>query len=151
MPTPNRIAAGAIVFNGGRVLLVRYSPADLGTYLVAPGGAVEEGENLADAAAREVAEETGLLVAVRRPLAIEELQCSRFRMCKIWFLCDFVSGEVRPTEDARNEGITEARWFGKDELQFETVYPSLLCRHDWPLLASSDWPVECSELRQANL
>src|SRR5687768_4168762 len=120
MPLPHRIAAGAIVIREQKILLVRYADGENSSYLVAPGGAVEEAEALTDAALRETQEETGLMVTVRQPLAVEDLVCSRFRMCKIWFLCDVVAGEVHDTEGARKEGITQARWFRKDELGLET-------------------------------
>jgi 8-oxo-dGTP pyrophosphatase MutT (NUDIX family) len=55
----HRIAAGGIVVREGKVLLVRYRGGS-GTYVVAPGGAIEDGESLAGAAEREVEEETGV-------------------------------------------------------------------------------------------
>lgn len=59
------VAVGAIVFDaGGRVLLVeRGSPPGAGLWSV-PGGKLEAGETLAQAVAREVREETGLIVEV---------------------------------------------------------------------------------------
>jgi 8-oxo-dGTP pyrophosphatase MutT (NUDIX family) len=154
MPLPHRIAAGAIVFRETKILLVRYATGqgDIkgNSYLVAPGGAVEPSERLADAAVRETLEETGVTVAVRHPLAVEDLLCSQFRMQKTWFLCDFFTGQVHETQGARDEGITQAGWFSRDELCREVVFPSIVLEHDWAALASPEWAVKWLELRRAS-
>jgi len=55
-----RIGARVLLIDAdGQVLLVREPVAD-GTHWLAPGGGVEAGEQLADAAARELYEETGI-------------------------------------------------------------------------------------------
>jgi 8-oxo-dGTP diphosphatase len=149
MPLPHRISAGAIVLSQGRVLLVRYEVAGGQSILVAPGGGVEQEEPLADAAVRETREETGLIVAAKKPLAVENLLCSQSRLCKTWFLCDLVAGEVHATEGARQEGITEAGWFGRDDLRREVVFPSILMQYDWPAFASPEWAVKWLELCRA--
>ena len=145
---PHRIAAGAIVPFDGKVLLVRYAAADGSSFLVAPGGRVEANESVADAAARETREETCVSVAPRKLLLVEDLNCIRYRMCKIWFLADFVDGLVQATDDARAEGIIEARWFSRAELQGETVYPSLVTKRDWAEFESPNWLVSCAPLRE---
>jgi 8-oxo-dGTP diphosphatase len=150
MPLPHRIAAGAVIVNQGKILLVRYPAALGGSYLVSPGGAVEQNEGLAEAAIRETREETGVTVAVRRLLTIEDLVCTRYKMCKVWFLCAYVSGEARVTEGAVKEGITQAAWFSRDDLARETVFPSILCTNDWAAFGSRDWVVEAMEVRRAN-
>jgi 8-oxo-dGTP diphosphatase len=63
-PTPT-VAVGAFVFDPeGRVLLVeRGQPPGAGLWTV-PGGRLEPGETLAQGVAREVREETGLVVEV---------------------------------------------------------------------------------------
>jgi len=67
------VAVGAIVFDpAGRVLLVeRGRPPGVGLWTV-PGGRVERGETLAAAVAREVREETGLVVEVGPLAAVVE-------------------------------------------------------------------------------
>jgi ADP-ribose pyrophosphatase YjhB (NUDIX family) len=63
-PTPT-VAVGLIARDAdGRLLLIRRGkPPALGTWSV-PGGRVEPGETLAQAAARELAEETGLTARI---------------------------------------------------------------------------------------
>jgi 8-oxo-dGTP diphosphatase len=147
---PHRIAAGGIVLKEDAILLVRYGTADVGSYLVGPGGALDSGENAVQAIIREAMEETGVLVRPRRVLWIEDLQCSRFKMCKIWMLCDLVSGDVRPTDGARAEGIIEAGWFKRGQLEEEIVYPPPVMRHDWDEFRSNHWEAQCLPSRVAN-
>jgi 8-oxo-dGTP pyrophosphatase MutT (NUDIX family) len=132
------------------ILLVRYGATGGGSYLVGPGGALDSGENAVQAIIRETMEETGVLVRPHRVLWIEDLQCSRFKMCKIWMLCEVVSGDVMPTDGARVEGITEAGWFRKDQLEEEVVYPPPIMQHDWDAFRSENWEAQCLPSRIAS-
>lgn len=58
------LAVSVELRNGSRVLLVRRSRAPLAAFWSFPGGVVEIGERLHEAAAREVREETGLEIEV---------------------------------------------------------------------------------------
>ncbi|MEW6358711.1 MAG: NUDIX hydrolase [Planctomycetota bacterium] len=139
---PHRIAAGAIILKDDTILLVRYGATGDGSFLVGPGGALDLGENAAQAIIRETMEETGVIVQPRKVLWVEDLQCSRFKMCKTWMLCDIVSGDVMRTDGARAEGITEAGWFKKDQLMKEVVYPPPIMQHDWDEFRSDNWEAQ---------
>jgi len=147
---PHRIAAGGIILKDDAILLVRYGATGGGSYLVGPGGALDLRENAVQAIVRETMEETGVTVRPRRLLWIEDLQCPRFKMCKIWMLCDIVSGDVRPTDGARAEGITEVGWFKKDQLEDEVVYPPPIMQHDWDEFRSDHWQARCLPSRIAS-
>ena len=58
------VGVGAVIFNRGRVLLVKRGNEPLKGEWSLPGGTVEVGETLEQAIAREVNEETGLTVDV---------------------------------------------------------------------------------------
>jgi mutator protein MutT len=60
------LGVGAVIFDEDRVLLIRRAHAPLLGEWSLPGGAVEVGETLEAATAREILEETGLVVEVRR-------------------------------------------------------------------------------------
>ena len=63
-PSRPIVGVGAVILDGERVLLVRRAHAPLKGEWSLPGGAVELGETLEAAVAREVLEETGLEVDV---------------------------------------------------------------------------------------
>lgn len=147
---PHRIAAGGIILKGDAILLVRFETTGGNSYLAAPGGALESGENAAQAIIRETMEETGVVVRPRRVLWIEDLQSSRFKTCKIWMLCDVVSGDVVSTDGARIEGIVEAGWFRRSQLENEIVYPPIVMRHDWDEFRADYWETQCLPSRIVN-
>ena len=118
--------------------------------MVGPGGALQDDENVVQAIVRETKEETAVTVRPKRVVVIEDLVCSRFKMSKVWMICEVVEGEVRRTEGAEKEGIIEAAWFTKDQLVNEVVFPPALMQHDWDQLRSENWQVKCEPSRKAN-
>ena len=151
MSKPHRIAAGGITFKGNTVLLVRYRDSNnSGTYLVGPGGALEDNENVVQAIVRETKEETGITVKPKRVVAIEDLICSRFKMIKIWMVCDFIEGEIQKTKEAKKENIIEADWFTRDQLASEVVFPPSLMQHNWEEFQTETGHVECLPSREAS-
>lgn len=125
MSLPHRISAGGFVIHQGKILLVRYNHGDQ-TYLVAPGGRMEDGESLSQTAEREIAEETGVQCRAQQPILIENLRANDYQMVKLWYLCDYLSGEAACTPGAAQEGILEVRWYSDGDLEHETVYPDII-------------------------
>jgi len=99
---PLVVCAGAVVRDaGGRLLLVqRGHPPGAGRWSL-PGGRVENGESPAAAAAREVAEETGLTVEVGELLATVTIGDYLVHD----FAATVTGGELRAGDDA-----SDVRW-----------------------------------------
>src|SRR4030042_4742280 len=97
MTLKHRIAAGGITFRQNEVLLVRYTDGNGGTYLAAPGGAVEDHENIIQAIIRETKEETNVIVKPKREVIIEDLTCLEFKMSTVWLICDNIQGVLKRT------------------------------------------------------
>jgi len=107
------LAAGAVVKDdAGRILLVRRArPPEAGRWTV-PGGRVEAGETLEQAAAREVWEETGLRVRVERELWALDLAHGPDVVYEIHdFLAHLVDGDLVAGDDAAEVG-----WFTTQDL-----------------------------------
>ena len=62
-----RVAVGAVVFKDGKVLMVRRGKPPAKDQWAIPGGSVELGETLQDAAEREILEETGISIRAHAP------------------------------------------------------------------------------------
>ena len=131
-------------------MLVRYRDADGGTYLVGPGGELEENENVVQAIIRETIEETNVRVQPKRVVIIEDLIFTSLKMIKVWMICDVVEGNISKTDEAEKEGIIEAAWYTKAQLAGEVVFPPPLIQHDWDQLRSKNWQVECLPTRKAD-
>jgi 8-oxo-dGTP pyrophosphatase MutT (NUDIX family) len=101
-----RVSASAVIFDRrGRVLLQQRS--DGGQWGL-PGGSVEVGESVTDAVVREVLEETGLRVSVRRLVGVysqPELQVIRYPDGNVWhyvtvcFECAVRGGELTTCDE----------------------------------------------------
>lgn len=105
-PDRPRLAVGVVVFREARVLLVRRGrPPAEGQWAV-PGGSVELGETLAQAAEREALEETGVVVRTGDPCGcLDVIQTDaqgrvRFHYVVVDLLADYVAGAPRPGGDA---------------------------------------------------
>ncbi|WP_261554203.1 NUDIX domain-containing protein [Frankia tisae] len=133
-PKPNSIVPAATVVvpdEQGRVLLIRRS--DNGRWAL-PGGQMEVGESLPEAAAREVGEETGLTVEIvgilgtytdpRHVIAYDDGEVrQQFAIC---FEARITGGTLL----ADGSEAKEARFVAADDLDTLNLHPSMRLRVD---------------------
>jgi 8-oxo-dGTP diphosphatase len=111
------VGVGAIVIDGDRVLLVRRAHEPLKGEWSLPGGAVEIGETLREAIAREVREETGLdvdvgaIVEVLDRIRRDADGRPRFHYVLVDFVCRSAGGTLACASDA-----ADAAWVGRADL-----------------------------------
>lgn len=111
------VGVGAIIIEGNRVLLVKRAHPPLQAQWSIPGGVLEVGEFVRDAAIREAREETGLIVEPGELLGVydrvlrNEEQRVQYHYVLIDFLCRAIGGELCAASDAE-----EVRWFTREEL-----------------------------------
>jgi 8-oxo-dGTP pyrophosphatase MutT (NUDIX family) len=121
----NRIRSAGVLIKDDEVLLIhRVNKKD---YFVFPGGGVEEGETIEEAAIREVKEETSIEVKIKKLLYhnVYDNDTEQF-----FFLCEYVSGEAKLAPDSiekeimqKGEQIFEPVWLPLSSVSNSLIYP----------------------------
>ena len=110
------VGVGAIIIDDGRVLLVKRGHPPLAGEWSIPGGVLELGETLREAAIREAWEETCLKVETAELLGVydrvlrDDEGRTLYHFVLIDFLCRRVAGQAHAADDA-----DEVRWFTPPE------------------------------------
>jgi ADP-ribose pyrophosphatase YjhB (NUDIX family) len=115
-PKQPLVGVGGVVIHRNRVLLIRRGSEPLKGEWSIPGGLLEVGEELAEAARRELREETGLEV---EPLAVLEVfdrifragRRVRYHFVIVDFVCRLRGGKLQHGSD-----VLEARWVRREDL-----------------------------------
>ena len=124
------VGVGVIVVRDGRVLLVRRGREPGRGMWALPGGMVDLGETMRQAAAREALEETGLRVEVGDVYWVADAVVRdqdgrvRYHNAIVDFLATAPEGEPACADDAM-----DVRWVGPDDVQALALTPSM-----WPLM-----------------
>ena len=111
------VGVGAIIIENSRVVLIRRAHPPLQAEWSIPGGVLEVGELVREAAIREAREETGLTVEPSELLGVYDRvlrnaeQRVQYHYVLIDFLCRRVAGDIAAASDA-----AEVRWFTREEL-----------------------------------
>jgi 8-oxo-dGTP diphosphatase len=116
-------ASGVVVDDAGRILLEQRS--DNGRWSI-PAGAIDPGEQPADAVVREVYEETGVQVTVERlaGVALGQSTYPNGDLCQyltVWFRCRAIGGTARVNDDE----CREVTWYHRDALPELTAFDLL--------------------------
>jgi 8-oxo-dGTP diphosphatase len=116
-PETPLVGIGAIIIENARVVLVKRAHPPLQAEWSIPGGVLEVGELMREAAIREAHEETGLTVDPGELLGVYDRvlrdanQRVQYLYVLIDFLCRRVAGDLVAASDA-----AEVRWFTREEL-----------------------------------
>ena len=111
------VGVGAIIIEGDRVVLVKRAHPPIQGQWSIPGGVLEVGEMVREAAVREAREETGLVIETADLLGVyDRILCDpdkrvQYHYVLIDFLCRAVGGRLLAASDA-----AEARWFTRENL-----------------------------------
>jgi len=136
-----------------KVLMLRHHQDDKDIWLV-PGGAVESNENSAEAAVREVKEETGLDVAIERLIwHVEEVSEKRGQRFVNFFLARIVGGELELGEDPERsvdgQVMREIKFVSKEEMQnLAVLYPEYLKDELWTAIEEGSSSVNIYKIRK---
>ena len=100
------VAVGAFMFDAqGRVLLIQRGHAPGAGLWSVPGGKLELRETLAQAVAREVREETGLIAEVGPLVCVVERMGDDYHFVILDYIARVIGGALDPGSD-----VTGARW-----------------------------------------
>jgi mutator protein MutT len=112
------IGVGSIIIEADRVVLVKRAHPPIQGQWSIPGGVLEVGEMVREAAVREAREETGLIVEPGELLGVFDRILRdpdhrvQYHYVLIDFLCRKTGGELLAASDA-----AEVRWFTRAELR----------------------------------
>jgi 8-oxo-dGTP diphosphatase len=121
------VAVGAVIIDGERVLLIKRANEPSKGEWSLPGGAVEVGESLEAALAREVREETcldvtvGPVVEVLDRIRRDEIDRVKYHYVIVDYLCHPRGGTAACGSDAE-----EVRWAALDDLASFRLTPSVV-------------------------
>jgi len=109
-----RVIAGIILRKDNKILLIKEILEDLKEHWIFPGGGVEFGETIEEAAKREAKEEIGLDVEIKELLGFKEIIRPHFDYHTVifFFVAEPLNGKL-----TRIDKILDARYFTAHEIK----------------------------------
>jgi ADP-ribose pyrophosphatase YjhB (NUDIX family) len=126
------VGVGAVVVQNGLALVVRRATEPLKGEWSIPGGMLELGEKLRDGIAREVLEETGLIVEVGEVLDVFDSIFpdadgkTQYHYVLIDFVCYPTAGTLQASSD-----VSDAKWVSAEEaaqLGMKSATVGVICK-----------------------
>lgn len=114
------LAVSVAVWSENRILLVQRGKAPNKGLWALPGGKVEFGETLAEAAIREMQEETGLMIAPQSLFLIQDILATDFHYSLHCVTAAVVGGTLAAADDA-----ADAKWVHETEITQMPTVPNL--------------------------
>lgn len=111
------VGVGGVIIHAGQVVLIKRRFEPLAGQWSLPGGSLEVGESLAEGAARELREETGLVVETGPVIEVfdrivhDDDGRVRYHFVLVDYLCRPLSGTLAAGDD-----VSDARWVPLDAL-----------------------------------
>jgi 8-oxo-dGTP diphosphatase len=116
-PSRPFLAVSVAIWRDGKALLVRRARPPLASIWSFPGGVVETGETLAEAAAREVREETGLEAEIVGPIdRAEVIRRDAEGKVERHYVIVVFAGRSLVGEPVAADDADAARWFEPGEI-----------------------------------
>ncbi|AND15181.1 NUDIX hydrolase [Rathayibacter tritici] len=138
-----RVAAYGVIIDGERMLLAHWSQGPWSAWTL-PGGGIEEGESPADAAIREIFEETGYRAELEALIGVDshvipahrrgEPDAGPLHAIRIVYRARVVAGELTHEVDGSTDA---AAWFSLGEVEelerVELIDAALTMNETWLL------------------
>lgn len=125
----NRIRVGIIITKEDKILLVKMHRENSKDIYVLPGGGVDKGEDIFDAAVREVKEETNLNVNIKKILYLKDLYTDKETSIEIILLGEIIGGLLKKGFDPEEKGkniLKEVKYVPISEFKNLNFHPKQL-------------------------